>query len=65
MTVHSDVCCEALRRQNTPCDLHGLDCPDLVVRKFKRCYGIKIPDSVGGGYYEINYCPWCGTALRP
>ena len=29
----------------------------------RRNIGITIPDSQGGGYLKIDFCPWCGKTL--
>lgn len=55
-------CCQVLEIHLTNnCDQHGLDCPDNVIRKYKRSFGIP---HVDGSYYAIKYCPWCGKKLK-
>lgn len=60
---NKEYCCETMKQQLTNnCKQHGLECPDNVVRKFKKSYGIPHPDD--NSFYEIKYCPWCGAKLK-
>ncbi|WP_089408706.1 DUF6980 family protein [Granulicella rosea] len=60
------ACCEMMARQlQWKCDLHNRiwDCPDALVAKLKRSYGLIVHDG-GESSIEIAYCPWCGTPLK-
>ena len=37
------------------------DCMVVYISKFRE-YGLPIHDG-GSSFLQINYCPWCGTAL--
>jgi len=42
------------------------DCPDSLIYKAKdkNYFGIRIHDG-GSSSIEINYCPWCGSPVKP
>jgi hypothetical protein len=49
------------------CEHHAdpVDCPDALVGRFGRDYGIRVHDG-GSSYVTIRFCPWCGSSLmRP
>lgn len=58
-------CCDQMQRQvDYRCSKCGEDCPDQVVAKFgHHLHGIPIRDG-SSSFYTIDYCPWCGKALR-
>jgi hypothetical protein len=64
-----EFCCENLQANAfRPCDQHGLECPDNVIRwhtsetfKDRAEYGIEHPD--GNSYIRIDFCPFCGKQL--
>jgi len=58
-------CCAAMATQvQQECTMHPdpADCPDALVGRFGRRYGIRIHDG-GDSFVLIRYCPWCGTKL--
>jgi hypothetical protein len=51
------------------CSTHGRDCVDVVMDRLVSGpnagrFGIPIHDG-GSSLIVINYCPWCGTKLKP
>lgn len=57
-------CCDDLSVQLTnDCPKHGIECQDNVVAVYgpQQKLALRIPGPVGGGFYLISYCPWCGT----
>ena len=63
-----NYCCEDLEQQlNNNCEQHGVQCPDNIVQKrkdYEKNDIIVIPHPDGQSYFEINYCPWCGTKFK-
>jgi len=60
-------CCEKMDYYlDLKCDQHDnpFECSDTVIyyNKKQNKYGIVIHDG-GHSYYEIFFCPWCGTKL--
>lgn len=67
-TDQAGFCCKMMEQNVTAtCTQHpdGHDCPDILLRRVRGGYGIKIADDAGGGVIEISYCPWCGSNLPP
>ena len=46
------------------CSTHNdpYDCPDALVVKHKRTYGLIVHDG-GNSFVQILHCPWCGKRL--
>ncbi len=42
---------------------HKIDCPDFVVMKYNKGYGLPIRDG-GSSFIIIKFCPWCGKNLK-
>ena len=59
--VQEKGCCDTMDQQlNYTCDQHGLDCPDIAIRKNSDGnYSLHAANAV----YSIQYCPWCGCKL--
>jgi len=58
-----EYCCETLRdRVNEVCVEHDNECPDILVIRTTRGYGLPIRDG-GSSYVEIMFCPWCGQRV--
>lgn len=58
-------CCEQLDAQlRWSCDVHDdpSDCPDVVIVRTARGFGLPIHDG-GSSSIEIDFCPWCGAKL--
>jgi len=59
------ICCDRMKfdlGQN--CETHSsrFECPDALISKDKRGYGIIVHDG-GNSSIGINFCPWCGASL--
>lgn len=61
-------CCATMRqilRASSPCLLHGLQCPEIILRRVESgAIGIVVHDG-GTSVLEIKFCPWCGAACEP
>ena len=60
-----ELCCEMLKEQlKHSCVQHPnpYDCPDSVILKTKRGWGLPIHDG-SHSYISITYCPFCGKRL--
>ena len=58
-------CCRAMAEQlDHECDQHldPADCPDSLVARFGKQYGLRIHDG-GSSFVVIHHCPWCGSKL--
>jgi len=63
-----DVCCADMRHQLTlACDRHAdpYECPERLVAHSAEfgIWGLILHDG-GRAVVGINFCPWCGAALR-
>ena len=56
-------CCEVMDEQLTyECDVHGKDCPDVIVTICTSQFHEGALMLWGrNAEYACNYCPWCGT----
>ena len=59
------ACCSTMAGQLAhKCTKHEpQDCPDVVILKYGKGYGLPIKDG-GSSFMLINFCPFCGTKLR-
>jgi hypothetical protein len=60
-------CTTMAAKATDTCDVHGGDCPDVVMRRFGKVedsfwFGIPIHDG-GSSAIAIDFCPWWGVAL--
>lgn len=66
---HERHACIDQRIEQNRCAEHSPDeCPDQVVRRYSGpssgdSYGLPIPPDFGGGYIQIDFCPFCGADL--
>jgi hypothetical protein len=62
----AEYCCEQMAAQiSHKCEMHSdsFECPDhLIHHSNSGAYGLVIHDG-SGSFFEINFCPWCGTRL--
>jgi len=61
----SGHCCEMMEYfAGKECDQHPnrFDCPDALIHRSPRGYGIIIHDG-GESWVSIKFCPWCGVKL--
>lgn len=64
-TTKGKYCCETMSVQcEHVCETHKdpFDCPDRVIYKSGKKYGLIIHDG-GSSCYAIVFCPWCGSKL--
>jgi hypothetical protein len=61
-----DVCCAALREQLFyTCEMHGMDCPDVVVRRTTaHPSGERFLLVAENAAWDFEFCPWCGTRFQ-
>jgi len=60
-----ELCCDAMALHLAfKCRIHDdpYDCPDALVIKHKRTYGLIVHDG-GQSFVQILHCPWCGARL--
>ena len=60
-------CCDMMAYQlNQSCEQHPdpFDCPDQLIYRSDdgSTFGIMVHDG-GSSFIQINYCPWCATAV--
>jgi hypothetical protein len=57
-------CVHIAYRVTEPCDRHTPEeCPDVLVLRAGRGYGLPVRDG-GGSVVRIGFCPWCGISLQ-
>jgi len=61
--VNETYCCEFMEQQlNYHCDLHGADCPTVVIQRARFQGGDGELILIGrNAEYTCNFCPACGT----
>ena len=65
MKKTDELCCAGMQIQLAfSCRQHDdpYDCPDALVVKHKRTYGLIVHDG-NQSFIQIFYCPWCGARL--